>query len=60
MTLLYSKRILTTNKFIMAVKLSPIGSGLTSTSFDDTNFVTDLPIQNQQIKYDPASGIVYL
>lgn len=44
----------------MAVKLSPIGSGLTSTSFDDTNFVTDLPIQNQQIKYDPASGIVYL
>lgn len=59
-TLLYSKRILTSNSFIMAVKLSPIKAGLTSTSFNSTNFVTTLPIQNQEITYDPSSGIVSL
>lgn len=57
---LYSKRIINTNTFIMAFKLDPIKSGMATKQFDSTNFVTTLPIKNQQISYDPATAIVYL
>lgn len=52
-TYLYSKRIINTNSFVMAVKVSPMKDGLTSSAFNSTTFVTSMPIQNQKITYDP-------
>ncbi len=59
-TYLYSKRVINTNKFVMAFKLDPMKAGLNSSSFNSTNFVTTLPIQNQKITYDPTTSTVFL
>lgn len=44
----------------MAFRLNPIQPNLTSVSFNSSNFVTNLPVQNQAISYDPSTGTVYL
>lgn len=43
-TYLYSQRVLNSNSFKMAVKLSPMKSGLSSNAFNSTTFVVNMPI----------------
>jgi hypothetical protein len=57
---LYAERKVNSNKFVMKFSISPVRSTLTSTSFDSSNFVTNMPIQNTKISYDVSSGIVTL
>ena len=59
-TYLYAERTVNTNKFTMAFKLSPPQPNLNAASFTSSNFKTTLPVQNQAISYDPATGTVYL
>ena len=44
----------------MKFSLSPAKQGLTANSFDSNNFVTNMPIENVQIRYDPDNAIISL
>jgi hypothetical protein len=59
-TYLYAERIVNTNQFLMAFSLSPAEANLTTTSFNSSNFDISLPIENEDIEYDPKAGIIYL
>ena len=44
----------------MKFGLNPVKQTLTANSFDSSNFVTNMPIENVQIKYDPTTAIITL
>lgn len=45
---------------MMKFKLSPAKQNLTSASFNSNNFVTNMPIENVQIRYDPTNAVISL
>ena len=57
---LYTYRYVESEKFEMHFSMNPAKDNLTSNAFDSTNFVTNMPIENTRITYDPDKAIITL